>query len=169
MPSTLSAFTPLAPVACGLQNKKKMSLEDFARINRSTNEGEPMPRELLEGIYASIARDELKISSGGRRCLRRGWRSRRRAEPTMMICRKPVQHALEFKPKQASMHATAAGVTTKLLASGALPPLVGPTLQRTPLTSRPLGRPAAQSLPPTSCPPSSGTSWPWRRAARAAR
>ncbi|KAL4436787.1 hypothetical protein ABPG75_003926 [Micractinium tetrahymenae] len=45
------------------QNKKKMSLEDFARINRSTNEGEPMPRELLEGIYASIARDELKISS----------------------------------------------------------------------------------------------------------
>ena len=23
-----------------------------------------MPRELLEGIYASIARDELKISSG---------------------------------------------------------------------------------------------------------
>lgn len=45
------------------QNKKKMSLEDFARINRSTNEGEPMPRELLEGIYASISRDELKISS----------------------------------------------------------------------------------------------------------
>lgn len=42
-----------------------MSLEDFARINRSTNEGEPMPRELLESIYASIARDELKISSGG--------------------------------------------------------------------------------------------------------
>lgn len=48
-----------------LQNKKKMSLEDFARINRSTNEGDPMPRDLLEGIYASISRDELKISSGG--------------------------------------------------------------------------------------------------------
>lgn len=32
---------------------------------RSTNEGQPMPRELLEGIYSSIARDELKISSGG--------------------------------------------------------------------------------------------------------
>ena len=47
-----------------LQNKKKMTLDDFARINRSTNEGEPMPRPLLEGIYASIARDELKISSG---------------------------------------------------------------------------------------------------------
>ncbi|PSC74405.1 ARF guanine-nucleotide exchange factor GNOM isoform B [Micractinium conductrix] len=45
------------------QNKKKMSLEDFARINRSTNEGDPMPRDLLEGIYASISRDELKISS----------------------------------------------------------------------------------------------------------
>lgn len=42
-----------------------MSLEDFARINRSTNEGEPMPRALLEGIYASISRDELKISAGG--------------------------------------------------------------------------------------------------------
>jgi len=48
------------------QNKKKMSLEDFARINRSTNEGEPMPGALLETIYSSIARDELKISSGGR-------------------------------------------------------------------------------------------------------
>lgn len=49
---------------CFLQNKKKMSLDDFARINRNTNEGEPMPRELLEGIYSSISRDELKISSG---------------------------------------------------------------------------------------------------------
>ena len=47
-----------------MQNKKKMSLDDFARINRNTNEGEPMPRDLLESIYASIARDELKISSG---------------------------------------------------------------------------------------------------------
>lgn len=41
-----------------------MTLDDFARINRSTNEGEPMPRPLLEGIYASISRDELKISAG---------------------------------------------------------------------------------------------------------
>ena len=48
-----------------------MSLEDFARINRSTNEGEPMPRALLEGIYASISRDELKISAGG--CAVRPW------------------------------------------------------------------------------------------------
>ncbi|KAI3425868.1 hypothetical protein D9Q98_007841 [Chlorella vulgaris] len=45
------------------QNKKKMTLDDFARINRSTNDGDPMPRPLLEGIYASIAGDELKISS----------------------------------------------------------------------------------------------------------
>ncbi|PRW57821.1 ARF guanine-nucleotide exchange factor GNOM-like [Chlorella sorokiniana] len=45
------------------QNKKKMSLDDFARINRSTNEGEPMPAALLETIYSSISRDELKISS----------------------------------------------------------------------------------------------------------
>jgi Sec7-like guanine-nucleotide exchange factor len=41
-----------------------MTLDDFARINRSTNDGDPMPRPLLEGIYASIAGDELKISSG---------------------------------------------------------------------------------------------------------
>lgn len=45
------------------QNRKKMSLEDFARINRSTNEGEPMPQKLLEQIYGAIASDELKISS----------------------------------------------------------------------------------------------------------
>lgn len=45
------------------QNKKKMSLEDFARINRSTNDGDPMPPELLSNIYAAISQDELKISS----------------------------------------------------------------------------------------------------------
>lgn len=45
------------------QNKKKMSLADFSRINRNTNDGDPMPPELLREIYASIARDELKISS----------------------------------------------------------------------------------------------------------
>ena len=46
-----------------LQNKRKMTLEDFGRINRSTNDGDPMPPDLLREIYASIARDELKISA----------------------------------------------------------------------------------------------------------
>ena len=45
------------------QNKKKMTLEDFARINRNTNEGDPMPPELLNRIYRAISTDELKISS----------------------------------------------------------------------------------------------------------
>ena len=45
------------------QNKKKMSLKDFARINDNTNDGAPMPKELLQKIYAAIANDELKISS----------------------------------------------------------------------------------------------------------
>ena len=45
------------------QNKRKMTLDDFARINRNTNEGDPMPQELLSSIYASISTDEFKISS----------------------------------------------------------------------------------------------------------
>ena len=45
------------------QNKRKMTLEDFARINRNTNEGDPMPAELLSSIYAAISVDEFKISS----------------------------------------------------------------------------------------------------------
>lgn len=49
------------------QNKKKMSLKDFARINDNTNDGEPMPRDLLTHIYGAIARDELRISCEGAR------------------------------------------------------------------------------------------------------
>lgn len=45
------------------QNKRKMTLEDFGRINRNTNEGDPMPPELLSSIYAAISADEFKISS----------------------------------------------------------------------------------------------------------
>ena len=45
------------------QNKRKMTLEDFGRINRNTNEGDPMPAELLSSIYAAISVDEFKISS----------------------------------------------------------------------------------------------------------
>lgn len=45
------------------QNKKKMSPEDFARINDNTNDGDPMPQELLDRIYKAIAAKELKISS----------------------------------------------------------------------------------------------------------
>jgi brefeldin A-resistance guanine nucleotide exchange factor 1 len=45
------------------QNKKKMSPEDFARINDNTNDGDPMPQELLDRIYRAIAAKELKISS----------------------------------------------------------------------------------------------------------
>lgn len=45
------------------QNKRKMTFDDFARINRSTNDGQPMPRELLERIYAAISQEELRISS----------------------------------------------------------------------------------------------------------
>jgi brefeldin A-resistance guanine nucleotide exchange factor 1 len=45
------------------QNKKKMSLKDFNRINDNTNEGSPMPKELLQHIYTAISADELKISS----------------------------------------------------------------------------------------------------------
>lgn len=45
------------------QNKRKMTLEDFARINRNTNEGDPMPPELLSSIYGAISSDEFKISS----------------------------------------------------------------------------------------------------------
>lgn len=45
------------------QNKKKMTLEDFARINRNTNEGDPMPKELLTEIYAAISTNEFKISA----------------------------------------------------------------------------------------------------------
>jgi brefeldin A-resistance guanine nucleotide exchange factor 1 len=45
------------------QNKKKMSLKDFNRINDNTNDGAPMPKELLQHIYTAISADELKISS----------------------------------------------------------------------------------------------------------
>jgi brefeldin A-resistance guanine nucleotide exchange factor 1 len=45
------------------QNKRKMTLEDFGRINRNTNEGDPMPPELLSSIYAAISIDEFKISA----------------------------------------------------------------------------------------------------------
>ena len=45
------------------QNKKKMTLEDFARINRNTNEGDPMPSELLSSIYSAISQEEFKISA----------------------------------------------------------------------------------------------------------
>jgi hypothetical protein len=59
---TRPSFLP--PPAC-LQNKRKMTLEDFARMNKDTNEGEPMPRELLTTLYGAIARDELRISGEG--------------------------------------------------------------------------------------------------------
>lgn len=44
-------------------NKKKMTLEEFIRNNRGINRGENFPVSLLEQIYHSIARDEIKISS----------------------------------------------------------------------------------------------------------
>lgn len=45
------------------QNKRKMTREDFGRINRNTNDGDPMPQVLLERVYTAISRNELKISS----------------------------------------------------------------------------------------------------------
>lgn len=46
-----------------------MSLDDFARINDNTNDGEPMPRELLTHIYGNIAREELRISGAAAHAL----------------------------------------------------------------------------------------------------
>ena len=45
------------------QNKRKMTREDFGRINRNTNDGDPMPPGLLDRVYTAISRNELKISS----------------------------------------------------------------------------------------------------------
>ena len=43
--------------------KKKMTADEFVRNNRGINGGEDLPREFLRALYASIAADEIRISS----------------------------------------------------------------------------------------------------------
>lgn len=86
--SVTRCFSGLCAALRCVQNKKKMSLDDFARINRSTNEGEPMPAALLQSIYTSIARDELKISSGDAGCWQPG-----AAEPKVSSAQVPCHTA----------------------------------------------------------------------------
>jgi hypothetical protein len=134
-----------------LQNKKKMSLEDFARINRSTNEGEPMPRQLLESIYASIARDELKISAGGLRY----WVG----EALTGEC---TQQAYDRK------EGSVAVVQREEVALDARLAAAGLGCCRQPSSSQARARlPPVQSRLPMSCRLCSGISWRWRRGARA--
>lgn len=136
------------PAVCP-QNKKKMSLDDFARINRSTNEGEPMPRELLEGIYASISRDELKISSGE---VGQG------AESLSCVSQLSSRWLVMVLP--VALHA--------LHASHHVPCICRkhPShLKQSTHSSLPF---ALQNPLPTSCPACFGSSWLWRPAARAA-
>lgn len=41
--------------------KKKMTIEDFIRNNRGINDGNDLPKHLLEAIYCSIAANEIKL------------------------------------------------------------------------------------------------------------
>jgi len=43
--------------------KKKMTADEFVRNNRGINGGEDLPRDFLRALYASIAADEIRISS----------------------------------------------------------------------------------------------------------
>jgi hypothetical protein len=45
------------------QVKKKMTADEFVRNNRGINGGEDLPRDFLRALYASIAADEIRISS----------------------------------------------------------------------------------------------------------
>eukprot|EP00898_Chlorokybus_atmophyticus_P000253 jgi/Chlat1/1228/Chrsp115S01684 len=45
------------------QVKKKMTMEEFIRNNRQINAGQDLPRDMLEELYHSIAKNEIKISS----------------------------------------------------------------------------------------------------------
>ena len=45
------------------QVKKKMTLDQFVRNNRQINDGEDIPRELLEHVYEQIASCEIKMQS----------------------------------------------------------------------------------------------------------
>eukprot|EP00899_Mesostigma_viride_P015080 jgi/Mesvir1/23573/Mv18269-RA.2 len=44
------------------QVKKKMSQEEFARNNRAINAGQNLPRAMIDDIYNSICRNEIKMS-----------------------------------------------------------------------------------------------------------
>ena len=49
--------------ANGRQVKKKMTAEDFIKMNRGINDDKDLPVEFVMEIYQSIARDEIKMSS----------------------------------------------------------------------------------------------------------
>lgn len=45
-----------------LNPRKKMKLEDFIRNNRGINDGQDLPRELLEALYNEIKVTDIHIS-----------------------------------------------------------------------------------------------------------
>ena len=50
------------PVLC-VQVKKKMTCDEFLRNNRGINNGQNLPPEFLQAIYASIVRNEIRTTS----------------------------------------------------------------------------------------------------------
>ena len=42
--------------------KKKMSKEEYIRMNRGINDSKDLPPEYLEGIYNEISSNEIKMS-----------------------------------------------------------------------------------------------------------
>jgi brefeldin A-inhibited guanine nucleotide-exchange protein len=45
------------------QVKRKMTCEDFVRNNRGINEGQDLPKEILEAIFEEIKNNEIKMKS----------------------------------------------------------------------------------------------------------
>jgi hypothetical protein len=41
--------------------KKKMTVEEFVKNNRGINDNKDLPREYLEGVYAAIEKNEIKM------------------------------------------------------------------------------------------------------------
>ena len=45
--------------------RKKISKEDYIKMNRGINDSKDLPREFLEGIYDEIASSEITMKTGG--------------------------------------------------------------------------------------------------------
>ena len=56
-------ITHIADCVPCAQVKKKMTCDEFLRNNRGINNGENLPPEFLQAIYASIVRNEIRTTS----------------------------------------------------------------------------------------------------------
>lgn len=53
-----------------IKQEKKMTKEEYIKMNRGINDQKDLPREYLEGVYDEIARQEITLRAGGNKSLR---------------------------------------------------------------------------------------------------